>query len=164
MKDYDFKGIINAIKEASPSHLALVALIVFPIIIKFWIESIMELFPDITNCWRIILIILILVLFLSSIIWIAVENKRKNELRVIRDKIMTRLLANNWKSMSFDSAKKVLGEDFPDDKIVATIEEFSRTLRHARLKDKNKNGEQKRDPNGNLLFKPGVGRINQIDE
>lgn len=163
MKDYDFKGIINSIKEASPSHLALVSLIVFPIILKFWLESINQIFPEITENWKAFFVILILILFVICIIWIANENLQKNKLRIIRDKIITRLISNNWRSMSFESAKKVLGEDFPDEKIVATIEEFPKILGYVRIKNKTKNGEHKKDEKGKQLYKAGVGRINQID-
>lgn len=161
MKDYDFKGIINSIKEASPSHLALVSLIVFPIILKFWLDSIDQIFPTMTIGWKVFSVIMIFLLFIICIVWIAVENVRKNKLRIIRDRIMTRLVANNWKSMSFESAKKVLGDDFPDEKIIATIEEFPKTLRNVRSKDKTKEGEHKKDESGKLKYKAGVGRINQ---
>lgn len=162
MKNSDFKGILNAIKQASPAHLALVSLIVFPIILSYWLDSIGEFFPDMSVNRKENSVILIFSLFVICIIWIAIENRRKNKLRLTRDQIMTRLVVNDWKAMSFDSARKVLGHKFRDAKIEAAINEFPETLRLTRVKDKT-NGVHNLDKDGKGIYKPAVGRINYVD-
>jgi hypothetical protein len=163
MKEIDFKGIVNSIKEASASHLALVSFFLFPIAFKYWIDSITSLFPGLQLCGKIIISVLIVLIYLVCLIWIVVENGKKNEQKLIRDKILARLIANNWKSMSFKSAKKGLGDDCTDLKIIATIESFPRTLRHVRITDLDENQQQRIDADGNLIFLPGVGRLDLFD-
>lgn len=159
MNDLSFKNILNSIKEASPAHLALVSFFLFPVAFKYWIDSILSLFSEIGLCVKIILTVLIVIIYLGCLIWIASENARKNRQKLIRDIILARLIANDWKSMSFESAKKVLPTDCTDEKIIAVIEAFPRTLRHARVKDKDENGNQKTDKNGKPIFNPGIGRL-----
>lgn len=163
MKDFDFRGLISSVKEASPSHLALFSLIIFPIILNFWVKTIKNLHIEISLLWKVILILVLLLLFIGCIFWITIENQRKNKLRLLKDKIITRLVANNWKSMSFESARKVLGKTCNDEMIVSVIEEFPTILRHVRIKDKDDNNNHKKDSNGKPIYKAGVGRINEID-
>ncbi len=159
MANIDFKGIITSVKEASPSHLAFASFIILPVIYKFWFESITSIFGNICTTHKIVTSIIILLVYIICILWIVSENRKQNELRLIRDKVLTRLIANDWKSMSFKGAKKVLGEDMPDEKIIATVNAFPTILRIVRLKDKDENKVHKKDKNNNLIYKPGIGRI-----
>ncbi|MCG7983337.1 MAG: hypothetical protein JAY90_11390 [Candidatus Thiodiazotropha lotti] len=154
MKDYDFKGVISAISDASPSHLALVSFLVLPIVLNYWLEALTKFFPTITLCWKIVSFIFLVVVYIACLIWLSVENKKKKQLETYKNIVLGRLIANNWKSMSFDSARKVLGEEFSDEQFATLIEAFPDTLRSARVKDtthKAKEGEKQK-------YKAGIGR------
>ena len=154
MKDYDFKGVISAISEASPSHLALVSFLVLPIVLNYWLEALIKFFPSITLCWKILSFTFLIIIYTSCLIWLAVENKRKRILETHKNIVLGRLIANNWKSMSYESARKVLGENYSDEKFITLIESFPDILRSVRVKDnkdKPKEGEKQK-----LI--PGIGR------
>ena len=136
MKSFDFKGIMSAISEASPSHLALVSFLLLPVVLNYWLDVWIEFFPSMTLGGKVFLCIVLIVIYLTCLIWLLVENKRKRQLETYKNIVMGRLIANNWKSMSFDSARKVLGNSFTDEQFAALIEAFPDTLRSVRLEGK----------------------------
>jgi len=154
MKEYDFKGVISAISEASPSHLALVSFLVLPVVLNYWLEALIKFFPSITLCWKIASFAFLITVYIVCLVWLSVENEKKKQLETYKNIVLGRLIANNWKSMGFDSARKVLGEDFSDEQFAALIEAFPDTLRSASVKDishKPKEGEKQK-------YKVGIGR------
>jgi len=150
MKDYDFKGVISAISDASPSHLALVSFLVLPIVLNYWLEAIIKFFPAIALCWKIVSFVFLVAVYLACLIWLSIENKETKQLEVYKNIVLGRLIANNWKSMGLDSARVVLGEEFSDEQFASLIEAFPDTLRSVRLSDGSEGGKKK--------YKAGIGR------
>ena len=163
MNELDPKNILASIKEASPSHIFLISFFILPFALKLWIDTIVGMFPNTSLCIKIILVIIIAFIYLIIIIWITIENQRKNKLKLFRDKILAKLIANNWRSISFNKAKNILGEETTDQEIISTIESFPKTLRLVKMKDMDENKIQRIDEDGNPKFIPGVGRLN-LDE
>lgn len=163
MKNYDFQGIIKAISDASPSHLALISFLVLPVILNYWIESIVKFIPGITVGWKIASIVFLLAIYLACLVWLTMENKDRKNKELMRDKILARLYGNGWKSMSFESARKVLGENTTDEEIIEVIERFPTSLRTIRIKKK-VNGQVATDSEGKTLFIPGVGCVKGYQE
>ncbi len=154
MKDYDFKGIISAISDASPSHLALVSFLVLPIVPNYWLEALIQFFPTMNLFWKITAFVFLIVIYIACLVWLSVENKKRKQLETQKNIVLGRLIANNWRSMSFESARKVLGEDFGDEQFAALIEAFPDTLRSVSVKDKShkpKEGEKQK-------YTAGIGR------
>ena len=159
MKGYDYKGILETLSQASPSHLALASFIVFPIVLDYWLQAILRLFPDLALCWKAIALVLLLVVYVSCLIWMAKESSNKSKLEVKRDLILGRLTSNDWSEMGFDSAKKVLGETCSDEEIHKVIQSFPRVLRNVRLRVRDSDGNIQTDDAGKTLYKAGVGLV-----
>jgi hypothetical protein len=159
MKDYDFKGILAALSEASPSHLALASFVVFPIVLNYWLEAILKLFPEMSTGCRLLALVVLVGIYIACLIWLAKESSRRKGLEVKRDLVLGRLSSNDWTEMGFDSAKKVLGEDTPDEKIHELIQAFPKTLRYVRMRIRDKDGNIQKDEKGNIQYKSGVGRV-----
>jgi hypothetical protein len=159
MKNYDYNGILEAISKASPSHLALVSFVVFPIVLDYWLQAILNIFPEITSCWKFIAFILLVLIYLGCLIWMAIESSRNKNLEIKRDLILGKLATNEWNDMGFDSAKKVLGEDCTDEKIHEVIQSFPLVLRLVQLRKKGKVGNIQKDDTGKTLYKSGVGLV-----
>jgi hypothetical protein len=162
MKDYDFKNILTVLKEASPAHLALASFIVFPIILNYWFEAIIKFFPDLTYCWKIAALAILIFIYIGCLIWLAIDASRKRSLELNRDLILGRLSSNKWTAMGFDSARKVLGETFEDKKIHEVIQAFPKVLRFVQLPIPDEKGLLI-DDNGKSKYKPGVGLVQQKD-
>jgi len=154
MKEYDFRGIISVISQASPSHLALVSFLVLPIVLNYWLEALIKFFPTICLFWKVISFVFLILIYLFCLIWLSVENKSKKQQETYRNIVMGRLIANNWKSMGFDSARKALGEDFSDEQFATLIETFPDTLRSVRVRDNSHIRKEGEKP----LYKAGIGR------
>lgn len=152
MSNYNFNGIIDAMSKASPSHLALVSFIVFPAVLHYWLEVLTGFFPEILFCWKLVALIFLVLLYLGCLLWLIRENQRRLKLETQKNIIMGRLTANGWKSMSYDSARKVLGDDFSDDQFITVIHAFPDTLRSVRVKGGIVDEQQ--------TYKPGIGRFN----
>lgn len=159
MKDYDYKGILAALSDASPSHLALASFVVFPIVLNYWLEAILKLFPSMSTGCRLLALVLLVAIYLTCLIWLAKESSRRKQLEVQRDLILGRLSSNDWTEMGFDSAKKVLGESCPDEDIHKIIQAFPKTLRFVRLRVRDKDGNIQKDGMGKTQYKSGVGRV-----
>lgn len=159
MKDYNFKGIVTALSEASPSHLALVSFIVFPIVLNYWLEAILKLFPSMGLGCRLLALVVLVLLYVVCLIWLAKESAHRTNLEVKRDLILGRLSSNDWTEMGFDSAKKVLGENVTDDNVHEIIQAFPKTLRFVRMRVRDNRGNVQKDENGNIQYKSGVGRV-----
>ena len=159
MKDYDFKGVLTALSEASPSHLALASFVVFPVVLNYWLEAILKLFPEMSTGCRLLALVVLVGIYIACLIWLANESSRRKGLEVKRDLVLGRLSSNDWTEMGFDSAKKVLGDDTPDKEIHELIQAFPKTLRYVRMRIRDKNGNIQKDGNGNVQYKSGVGRV-----
>lgn len=159
MKDYDYKGILNVLSEASPSHLALASFVVFPIVLDYWLQAILKLFPDLTTVWKIVAFLALAAIYIACLIWLAKESSQKNALEVKRDLILGRLSSNDWTEMGFDSARKVLSEDSSDKDIHEVIQAFPKTLRFVRLRIRDRDGNIQPGDEGKTKYKSGVGRV-----
>lgn len=160
MKDYDYKNILTVLTEASPAHLALASFVVFPVVLSYWLDAILKLFPDLSADWKLVSIIALIVMYLVCLTWLALDAAKKRSLELMRDLILGRLTANNWTAMGFDSARQVLGDDCKDEKIHRVIQAYPKTLRFVKLKLNDEHGAVK-DEAGNVLYKPGVALVHQ---
>jgi len=159
MKDYDYKGILNVLSEASPSHLALASFIVFPIVLDYWLQALLKLFPEISTCWKVTALVVLVMIYIGCLIWLAKEASLKRALEIKRDLILGRLSSNNWSEMGFDSAKKVLGETCTDENIHEVIQTFPQVIRFVRLRVRDNQRKIKTDQDGNPIYKAGVGLV-----
>ena len=159
MKGYDYKGILNVLSEASPSHLALASFVVFPIVLDYWLQAILKLFPDMTTSWKVVALLVLVSIYAVCLIWLAKESSQKKALEVKRDLVLGRLSSNDWTEMGFDSSRKVLGEDISDKDIHEIIQAFPHVLRFVRLRVRDKDGNIQKDENGNTMYKSGIGRV-----
>lgn len=158
MKDYNYKGIIDALSSASPSHLALASFVVFPVVLDYWLQAILKLFPEISLCLKAVAFFGLVLIYISCLIWLAVESSQNRKLERKRDLILGRLSSNGWSEMGFDSARVVLGAECTDEEIHEVIEAFPRTLRFVKMRVRD-NGDIKNDANGNQIYKGGVGLV-----
>jgi len=159
MKDYNFKNILIVLSEASPSHLALASFVVFPVVLDYWLQAILKLFPELSLYWKVGVLIILIVIYIACLIWLAKDASTKRSLEVMRDLILGRLSSNGWTAMGFDSAKKILEESCTDKSIHEVIQSFPKVLRYVKLKVPNEQGFQLKDENGELVYKPGVALV-----
>lgn len=159
MKEYDLKSILQVISEASPSHLALVSFLVLPIIMNYWLETLIKAFPTISTCWKIFALSFLIGIYLFCLWWLARENSKKRALEQKRDQIIGRLVSNNWTQIGFDSARKSLTAETSDNEIISIIEAFPRSLRYVRMRQRDKEKELVKDEHGNQLYKHGIGLV-----
>jgi hypothetical protein len=133
VKDYDFKGILETISSASPSHLTLVSFLVIPVVMDYWIKTITETVPNISLVWKIVALIVLILIYIACLLWLARENQRTKQLKRKRDQIIAKMVANDWKRISFESAKAAITSPTTDEEIIAVIEAFPDALRFVNL-------------------------------
>jgi hypothetical protein len=158
MKDYDFKGVIQAIKDASPSHLALVSFLVLPVVMHYWLQTLLEAFPGISNCLKVGTLIFLIAVYLTCLVSLAVENEKRKQFERKRDQIVGKLVSNGWTRIKFETAKTALSGSPTDEEISAVIDAFPLVLRHVQLKKKH-GGKPVTGPGGEQLYVPGVGLV-----
>lgn len=159
MKDYDFSSVIKVISQASPPHLALVSFLVLPVVMNYWLETLLKAFPSISICWKVGALCLLLVIYLFCLWWLAKENSNRQKLEVKRDQIIGRMVSNGWTKISFDSAKKSLTGQTTDQEIISVIEAFPRSLHYVQLKQRDQDKKLVKDAQGNQVYKHGVGLL-----
>ena len=164
MKDYDFKGVVQAISDASPSHLALVSFLVLPIVMNYWLETLIKAFPEISSCWKLISLSLLVIIYLCCLWWLSKENSKRKRLELQKDQIIGRLISKGFTNVGFDSARKALTSKVSDEELIEIIETFPKSLRYVRLKKKDANGNFEKDDSGKQGYKPGVGLVSIKDE
>lgn len=159
MKDYDLKSVVQVISDASPSHLALVSFLVLPIVMNYWLETLIKAFPDVTGCWRVIALVVLIAIYVFCLWWLVKENANRKKLEIKRDQIIGRLVSNGWTKIGFDSARKSLTGTTADEEIISIIEAFPRTLRYVQLKVLDKDKQPVKDAQGKQTYKHGVGLV-----
>ena len=137
MKASDYKGVLNALSEASPSHLALASFVISPIVLDYWLQSILKLFPTLDIFWKVVALVTLLIIYIFCLIWLAKESSIQSKLATKRDLILARLSSNGWKEMGFNSARVVLGKDCSDEEIHHVIQAFPRSLRFVSMRSLN---------------------------
>ena len=163
MKTEDFKGVISALSDASPSHLALASFVVLPLVLDFWIRTLVNIIPSLTANGKIIAVCLVLLTYFLCLVWLAMENQKKKDLEKKRDIILARMITNDWEKIGFESAKRSLPRDTTDEDIIEVIEAFPRSLRYVRMRQRDENNQLVKDANGKQLYKHGVGRVSLAD-
>jgi|GEM_PF-2021990 len=165
MKDYDLKSIVQVISAASPSHLALVSFLVLPVVMNYWLETLIKAFPDISTCWKLSALLVLIGIYLFCLFWLVKENSKRKSLELKRDQIIGRLVSNNWKEIGFDSARKSLTTETRDEELIAVIEEFPKSLRYVRMRQRDKDNNFMKDENGIQMYKHGIGLVaaNQVE-
>ena len=164
MKDFDFKGIIQVITDAKPSHLALVSFLVLPLVMNYWLEALIKLFPTPTQEVKYIWLGLLSAIYVFCLVWLLIDNSIAKTLEMRRDQIASRLIANEWRSMSFESARKALTKEATDSVIMSVIEAFPKTLRYVRVKKKDGQKNYMRDADGDQIYIHGIGLIPSSSE
>lgn len=159
MKDYDFKGIIQAISDASPSHLALVSFLVLPVVMNYWLETLTKAYPSISTCGRVVALMILLIIYLFCLWWLVRENENRKRLEIKRDQIIGRLVSKGWTKIGFDSARKALTANTTDEEIISIIEAFPKTLRYVQLRKLDNNKQPVKDADGKQLYKHGIGLV-----
>src|SRR3970040_2301658 len=96
MKEYDFKGIIQIISEASPSYLALVSFLVLPIVMNYWLETIIKVIPTLSVCWKVLALVFLAGVYLFCLWWLVRDNNKRKLLERKRDQIIGRMISNGW--------------------------------------------------------------------
>ena len=114
MKGYDYKGIIQAISDATPSNLVLVSFLVLPVILDYWIKLLSSIFTPFDTSSKILSLVVLVIIYALCIIWLAVENSNRKALEMKKDQILSRMLTNNWSKIGYDSAKKAVSLDITD--------------------------------------------------
>lgn len=159
MKDYDFKSVIQAISEAKPSHLALVSFLVLPVVMNYWLETLLKAVPLISVSGKISALIFLLLIYLFCLGWLVKENAIQKQLELKRDQIVGRLVSNGWTQIGFDNARKALTGAATDEEIISILEAFPKTLRYVQLRKRDANRQLATDANGNQVYKHGVGLV-----
>jgi hypothetical protein len=159
MKEYDFKGVIQAIAEAKPSHLALVSFLILPVVMNYWLETLLKAFPLMATSWKISALILLLLIYFFCLGWLVKENAHQKKLELKRDQIVGRLVSKGWTQIGFDTAKKAITKGATDNEIISIIEAFPKTLRYVQLRERDANRELVIDADGNQVYKQGVGLV-----
>ena len=163
MSNYDFKGVIQAISDASPSHLALVSFLVFPVVMDYWLKTFMKIFPEVTSGWKLISLGLLVLVYLFCLWWLVKENNKKKQVENRKDKIIGLIMSKGFTKIGFDKLDQVFDPKLTYEEITEVIDSFPRSLRFVRLKKK-ESGEYIKDCNGNQVYKPGVGLIALKDD
>jgi hypothetical protein len=163
MKTEDFKGVISALSEASPSHLALASFAVLPFVLDFWLKTLLNIIPSLTSNEKIIAVCIVLLTYFMCLVWLAKENQKKKSLEKRRDIILARMITNDWIKIGFESAKKSLPKGTTDEDIVEVIEAFPRSLRYVKMRQRDENNQLVKDAEGKQLYKHGVGRVSFAD-
>jgi hypothetical protein len=164
MKDYDFKGVIQVITDAKPSHLALVSFLVLPLVMNYWLEALVKLFPAPTQEVKYVWLGFLVATYVFCLGWLLVDNARTKLLATRRDQIVGKLIAIERTRISFDTARKSLTKDATDADILSVIEAFPKILRYMRLKKRDDQGNYLRDANGKQVYVHGVGLLPTGDE
>jgi len=159
MKDYDFKGVIQVISEAAPSHLALVSFLVLPVVMNYWLETLLKALPSISTFGKAIALLVLLFIYLCCLVWLVRENGKRKQLEIKRDQIVGRLIAKGWTKIGFDSARKALTEGTTDEEIISVIEAFPKTLQYVQLRKIDNNKQLIKDAEGNQAYRHGVGLV-----
>lgn len=131
---------------------------VFPVVLNYWIEAILKLFPDLSYFWKAVALVILVVIYIACLLWLAKDASKKRSLEVMRDLILGRLSSNSWTAMGFDSAKQVLDESCTDKDIHEVIQGYPKVFRFVKLKVPNEK-ELLQDANGNFTYKPGVALV-----
>ncbi|ARV19577.1 hypothetical protein AEP_02651 [Curvibacter sp. AEP1-3] len=163
MKDFDFKGVIQVITDAKPSHLALVSFLVLPLVANYWLEALIKLFPTPTQELKYTWLGLLGLTYVFCLGWLLFDNHKANILRTRRDQIAGRMIANGWTRINFDSARKALTKNASDAEIIAVIDAFPKTLRFLRVKKKDDNKNYVLDSEGKHVYVHGIGLLASSD-
>lgn len=164
MKDFDFKGIIQVLTDAKPSHLALVSFLVLPLVMNYWLEALIKLFPTPTQEVKYTWLGFLALTYVFCLGWLLIDNSKAKALEMRRDQITGRLISNEWRSMSFESARKALTKEATDSMIMSVIEAFPKTLRYVRIKKKDSQKNYMRDTDGNQIYVHGIGLVPSSSE
>lgn len=163
MKDFDFKGVIQVITEAKPSHLALVSFLILPLVANYWLEALMKLFPTPSQELKYTWLGFLGLTYVFCLGWLLYDNQKAKSLETRRDQIAGRMIANEWTKITFDSARKALTKKASDADIFAVIEAFPKTLRYLRLKKKDDNRKYVLDSEGKQVYVHGIGFLATSD-
>lgn len=159
MKEYDFKSIIQIISEASPSHLALVSFLVLPIVMNYWLETIIKVIPTMSVCWKLLALVFLAGVYLFCLWWLVRDNNKNKLLERKRDQIVGRMISKGWTQISFDSARKSLTSETSDQEIISVIEAYPKSLRYVQMRQRDDNKELIKDEHGKQSYKPGIGLV-----
>lgn len=163
MSNYDFKSAIQAISDASPSHLALVSFLVLPIVMNNWLETIIQAFPKISTYLRIIALVALLIIYMFCLFWLIKENNKRNILKNRKDKIIGTIMSRGYTKIGFDRLDKIFTPELTIEEITEVIDTFPKSLRFVRL-TKKYNKEYIKDKAGNKTYRPGVGLVKLKDD
>ncbi len=159
MKEYDFKGVIQAISEASPSHLALVSFLVLPVVMNYWLETLIKVLPELSTCWRVISLSFLVGVYLFCLWWLVRENEHHKRMERKRDQIIGRLVSNGWTKVTFDSARKALTDETTDEEITSLIEAFPKSLRYVQIRKRDEQKNVLKDAEGQQIYVHGIGIV-----
>jgi hypothetical protein len=159
VKEYDFKGVIQAISEASPSHLALVSFLVLPVVMNYWLETLMKVLPELSTCWKVIALSFLVGVYLFCLWWLVRENEHQKRMERKRDQIIGRLVSNDWTKITFDSARKALTDETTDEEIISLIEAFPKSLRYVQVRKRDEQKNLVKDAEGKQVYAHGIGVV-----
>ena len=159
MKDFDFRGVIQVITDAKPSHLALVSFLVLPLVANYWLEALTKLFPTPTQETKYWWLGFLAAIYVFCLGWLVYENSKTKKLETLRDQMVGRMIANNWTKISFDSARKALTRTASDAEIFSVLEAFPKTLRYQKLKKKDEQRNNVLDADGKQVYVHGIGLL-----
>jgi len=163
MTNYDFKGVIKAISDASPSHLALVSFLVLPVVMNYWLETIIKAFPEINTAVKLTSLLVLFIVYLLCLWWLVKENSKKRLLDNRKDKIIGKIMAKGFTKIGFDKLDNIFPSVLTTEEITEVIDSHPKSLRFVRLKKK-KNGVNVKDENNKQVYKPGVGLVALKDD
>jgi len=165
MSNYDFKGVIQSISDASPSHLALVSFLVLPVVMNAWLETIAKAFPTITVCLKVVSLMALLVIYLLCLWWLVKENAKRKLLENRKDKIIAKIMSQGFTKIGFDKLDNIFTPSLSIEEITEVIGSFPKSLRFVRLKKKCIDTKvHLKDENGIKLYKPAVGLVSLKDD
>jgi len=163
VSDYDFKGVVKAISDASPSHLALVSFLVLPVVMNYWLETIIKAFPAISTSAKLVSLSILCIVYLFCLGWLVKENNKKKLLDNRKDKIIGKIMSKGLTKIGFDKLDNVFSSLLTTEEITEVIDAYPKSLRFVRLKQK-KGAVYVKDDNNKQLYKPGVGLVSLKDD
>ena len=128
----DPKGILEALKKASPVDVFLVSFFLLPFAFQAWndvLESVGFSSKD-----RLFSVAVLFALYIIALIAMLVSTSRSKRREIAKDQILAHLAASRFERVSNEGIRRYISPDYTDEFIEAVLSSYPRVLRYSRVK------------------------------
>jgi len=141
MKIKEVRSIVDMIRDANKKELIIVSLFLLPIMLGAWSFFLNSIgFLEQHNGFKLVIICVLLILYISGLIYMKRQDTRNEKLRRARYHVENRLKKRGGHRASFEAIRNEVNETYDDDFLKELIEKNPEIFGTVTIKKGNKPG------------------------